>query len=481
MNRTAMTGAVPASVVVGSGGDLRAVGLVAWLTSCYATVLVLASSFLDTVAVSASGSSAGVLLAVVSVVFVMIALYVATVVIINCVDTVIAGRLHRIALLRLLGASSRALRSAVVRSTGIAGAVGAVAGSVVGFVVAQGGRLMLVADGRMPDLDYRWIDGRLVVVLGGALAAITAAAMAAGWVGSRPVLTVTPAQAMSTSQAALPVRPRASLMRAAVSGVLLVGGGGLLVAAMLLGEAGSAAGFLFAFFGAAISASGVLIGARLVIPCVVAGFGLVLGRAPAGVLARRNAIKDPLRTTRSTLGLVIGVCLVTTIAAGMNALQTSVKSWQGLSVAQREQTHAALSMVTAILIAIIAIIAISSIIAAVGFVSTMSLTVIQRRREFGLLRALGFTRRQVAAMITMESFALSIAGILFGLALGVGYGTAGAQSLIGALSPGFIWGVPVAVLITVGVAGFALMMIAARVPAQRAVRVSPIEALRVDA
>ena len=478
MNRTAMTGAVPASVVVGSGGDLRAVGLVAWLTSCYATVLVLASSFLDTVAVSASGSSAGVLLAVVSVVFVMIALYVATVVIINCVDTVIAGRLHRIALLRLLGASSRALRSAVVRSTGIAGAVGAVAGSVVGFVVAQGGRLMLVADGRMPDLDYRWIDGRLVVVLGGALAAITAAAMAAGWVGSRPVLTVPPAQAMSTSQAALPVRPRASLMRAAVSGVLLVGGGGLLVAAMLLGEAGSAAGFLFAFFGAAISASGVLIGARLVIPCVVAGFGLVLGRAPAGVLARRNAIKDPLRTTRSTLGLVIGVCLVTTIAAGMNALQTSVKSWQGLSVAQREQTHAALSMVTAILIAIIAI---SSIIAAVGFVSTMSLTVIQRRREFGLLRALGFTRRQVAARITMESFALSIAGILFGLALGVGYGTAGAQSLIGALSPGFIWGVPVAVLITVGVAGFALMMIAARVPAQRAVRVSPIEALRVDA
>ena len=478
MSRTTMAGAVPASVVVGSAGDLRAVGLVAGLTSCYATVLVVASSFLNTVAVSASGSSAGVLLAVVSLVFVLIALYVATVVIINCVDTVIAGRLRRIALLRLLGASSRALRSAVVRSTGIAGAVGAVASSVIGFVVAQSGRLVLVADGTMPDLDYRWIDGGLLVMLGGALAAITAAAMAAGWVGSRPVLAVTPAEAMSTSQATLPVRPRASLTRAMVSVALLVSGGGLLVAAMLLGEAGSAAGFLFAFFGAAISASGVLVGARLVIPRVVAGFSLVLGRAPAGVLARRNAIKDPLRTTRSTLGLVIGVCLVTTIAAGMNALQTSVNSWQGLSAAQREQTHAALSMVTAILIAIIAI---SSIIAAVGFISTMSLTVVQRRREFGLLRALGFTRRQVAAMITMESFALSIAGILFGLALGVCYGTAGAQSLIGALSPGFIWGIPVTVLIAVGVAGFALVMIAARVPAQRAVRVSPIDALRVDA
>ena len=89
-----------------------------------------------------------------------------------------------------------------------------------------------------------------------------------------------------------------------------------------------------------------------------------------------------------------------------------------------------------------AVVVVSSLISAVGFVSTMSLTVIQRRREIGLLRALGLTRRQVSRMITLESAALSATAIAFGIALGLVFGSVGAQSLVGQFTPGFVWGCP---------------------------------------
>lgn len=69
----------------------------------------------------------------------------------------------------------------------------------------------------------------------------------------------------------------------------------------------------------------------------------LLGRDPASVVARRNALLDPLRTTRSTMGLVIGVALVTTIASGMDALGQSVASWQ-LGPEQRVQAEQVLAM-----------------------------------------------------------------------------------------------------------------------------------------
>jgi len=99
------------------------------------------------------------------------------------------------------------------------------------------------------------------------------------------------------------------------------------------------------------------------------------------------------------------------------------------------------------------VVVVSSLIAAVGFVSIMSLGVIQRTREIGLLRALGFTRRQVRAMIIKESVALSVTALTFGMALGLSYGALGAQALIGSLTDGFVWGVPGTVLTAIAGTG----------------------------
>ena len=127
----------------------------------------------------------------------------------------------------------------------------------------------------------------------------------------------------------------------------------------------------------------------------------------------------------------------------------------------------------------ICIVTVSSAIAAVGFVSTMSLAVIQRTREIGLLRALGFTAGQVRAMITKESVALSATAVSFGMALGLVYGALGAQSLVGFQTDGFVWGVPGRSSSRRSrCAGVLLVLAASWVPSSRAVAVAPVEALR---
>ncbi|CAN7490359.1 FtsX-like permease family protein [Knoellia sp. LjRoot47] len=459
------------NLVLGSPRELGTVGLVAGLCGAYAATLVMTSSVLMTVS-EESGGSVGLLLGIVAGVFILIALYVGAIVIVGAVDTVVSGRLRHIALLRLLGSRGRDLRSSVMRGTATVGAGGAFAGLLVGTGLVHVVRAVLVARGTLPDAAYAWFSGQLLM----AFTAITASATVAGWFGSRGVLRVSPAAALTGTAAHTPAPRRASVVRALIAGTGIVGGLLVLALGAVLGESSPGAGFLLAFVGAAGSGTGFLVGARFVIPWVVATLSRTLGTDPSSLVARRNALLDPLRTTRSTMGLVIGVALVTTFASGMSALQASVASWE-VDPSQRAEAEQVLAVTATILICIIVI---SSVIAAVGFVSTMSLSVIQRHREIGLLRSLGFTRRQVRTMITKESVALSASAVLFGIVLGLVYGSAGAQALIGAPTEGFVWGMPFAVLLVIAAAGVVLVLVASQGPARRAVAVAPVEALRID-
>jgi len=459
------------NLVLGSLRELGTVGLIGGLCGAYAATLMTTSSVLETVS-RASGGSVGLLLGIVVGVFILIALYVGAIVIVGAVDTVVAGRLRHIALLRLLGARGRELRSSVMRGTATVGALGALAGLALGTSLTHAVRLVLVARGTLPEADYPWATWQL----GGALLAIAASATVAGWMGSRGVLRVSPAAALAGTAAHTPPPRSASVWRAVIAGTGIVGGLLVLALGAVLGEANPAAGFLLAFLGAAGSGTGFLVGARFVIPGVVGGLSRVLGSDPASVVARRNALLDPLRTTRSTMGLVIGVALVTTFTSGMSALRDSVASWD-VDAAQRAQADQVYAVTSTVLVCIIVI---SSVIAAVGFVSTMSLSVIQRHREIGLLRSLGFTRRQVRTMITKESVALSASAVVLGVVLGLVYGSAGAQALVGAPTEGFVWGMPFAVLLVIAAAGVVLVLVASQGPARRAVAVAPVEALRID-
>ncbi|EAP96920.1 ABC transporter, permease protein [Janibacter sp. HTCC2649] len=459
------------NLTLGSLRELGTVGLVAGLCGAYAAVLIMTSSLLSTLSTQSGGAQA-LFLGIVAGVFILIALYVGAVVIVGAVDTVISGRLRHIALLRLLGSRGRELRSSVMRGTATVGALGALTGILVGTALTHLTRAVLVARETLPDAAYAWFEPQLLTAFG----AITASATIAGWFGSRVVLRVSPASAMAGSSAPIPTPRRSSVIRSILAGLGIIGGLLALALGAVLGESNPGVGFVLAFLGAAASGTGFLIGARFVIPGVVAAFSRLLGRDPASVVARRNALLDPLRTTRSTMGLVIGVTLVTTFASGMSALRASVHSWE-MDPSQAAQADQALAVTSVILICIIVI---SAVIAAVGFVSTMSLTVIQRHREIGLLRSLGFTRRQVRTMITKESVALSASAVIFGIVLGLVYGTLGAQSLVGAPTPGIVWGLPIGALAGIAVAGVVLVLVASQGPARRAIAVAPVEALRID-
>ena len=69
------------------------------------------------------------------------------------------------------------------------------------------------------------------------------------------------------------------------------------------------------------------------------------------------------------------------------------------------------------------------LIALLGIVNTLALSVFERTRELGLLRAVGMTRSQVRAMVRWESAVISLIGAVSGAALGIGIGLALSQVL----------------------------------------------------
>lgn len=118
------------------------------------------------------------------------------------------------------------------------------------------------------------------------------------------------------------------------------------------------------------------------------------------------------------------------------------------------------------------------IIAVFGIVNTLSLSIYERTREVGLLRAVGMTRRQTRSMVRWEAVLISIMGALFGVVIGVFFGWALQQ----ALAPeGFTdLGIPggqIALYVALsGVAG----VLAAILPARRAARLNVLEAIAYE-
>ncbi|MCX6525025.1 MAG: FtsX-like permease family protein, partial [Actinobacteria bacterium] len=113
--------------------------------------------------------------------------------------------------------------------------------------------------------------------------------------------------------------------------------------------------------------------------------------------------------------------------------------------------------------------------ALVGVINTLLLSVGERRREFGLLRAAGASRRQVMRLVLVEGAAFAVIGTFLGLLLGILAARVAVNSLSSFGISGFV--IPVPVLLVTTVAASTLGIIAAAVPARWAASVPPLEAL----
>lgn len=453
--------------------------LVAALSSAFGVGLLQITGMLGAAiegdAVTGSSGTVGMMLSLLAIVFIVIALYVGAVVTANTFSTIVAGRARSIALLRLLGSTARAQRRSVVREGLGVGVVGALAGAALGTGVAWLVEQLAVAQEFFPPTGYGYLSGVLVLPI----VAVVVTTWLASWVGSRRVLTVTPLQAIGNAQEAsrdeLDARPR----RRGAAWALGVLGALLLLAALALGLVTPLA-VLVGLVGGVLSFTGIILSADAVMPPALRLAGRMLGSSAPSRLAAENAVRHPQRSSRATIGLVIGVTLVTTLGVAASSFEQIVYAARQSEPEVYEGTD---PMLTAVIAVFSVLVGFSGLIAAVGLVNNLSLSVLQRTRELGLLRALGFSVAQLRRMILAESAQLTFTAVTVGLVLGGVYGWIGAQSAFGSLdgSPGIVLpGVPWVIVVVVVVAGALLTVVASAAPARRATRVSPITALAVE-
>jgi putative ABC transport system permease protein len=115
------------------------------------------------------------------------------------------------------------------------------------------------------------------------------------------------------------------------------------------------------------------------------------------------------------------------------------------------------------------------IIAILGIINTLALSVVERRREIGMLRAVGMQRAQVRRTIYLESMLIALFGAVLGLALGLAYGSLFARTLHsqGLDHISVPWGQALLFFVVAGTVG----VLAALWPGIRAARTRPLEAI----
>ena len=118
------------------------------------------------------------------------------------------------------------------------------------------------------------------------------------------------------------------------------------------------------------------------------------------------------------------------------------------------------------------------IIAVLGIVNTLALSVIERTREIGLLRAVGMTRRQLRRMVRLESLVIAVYGAILGVVVGVGFGVALQHA---AASTGIdVLDVPWVNLVVFVLLAAIVGVLAALWPARRAAKLDVLKAVTTE-
>ncbi len=182
-----------------------------------------------------------------------------------------------------------------------------------------------------------------------------------------------------------------------------------------------------------------------------------MGGSPMDRYVYVNLTPDAAASTRDTVEEVVSTYPV-----------VELKDAAAFQEEQRAQVDQLLVLINALLV-------LSVLIAVLGVINTLALSVIERTRELGLLRAVGMRRREVRRMIRWESVVISVYGAVAGLLIGVlfGAGITGALQSQGITEVVVPFGQLLAFLVLGGVIG----VVAAVFPARRAARLKVLDAI----
>jgi putative ABC transport system permease protein len=162
--------------------------------------------------------------------------------------------------------------------------------------------------------------------------------------------------------------------------------------------------------------------------------------------------------------------------ANQAALERALRAFPNAKVQNRQKfVDNQISGLKSTLNILYVLLALSIIVSLFGIVNTLVLSVFERTREIGMLRAVGMTRRQTRRMIRHESVITALIGTVTGIALGVVLG-----ALLAARVKEINFSVPVGSLIVFVIAAVIVGLLAAIFPARRASRLRPLEALSYE-
>ncbi|HET6937958.1 MAG TPA: FtsX-like permease family protein [Nocardioides sp.] len=149
----------------------------------------------------------------------------------------------------------------------------------------------------------------------------------------------------------------------------------------------------------------------------------------------------------------------------------TVKDEQAFAAEQRAPIDRIIGVIYALLVFAV-------VIAILGIVNTLALSVIERTREIGLLRAVGVSRRQLRQMIRLESVVIAVLGAVLGVLLGIAFGV----TLMYALrDQGLeVIRIPFGQLVLFLVLSLVIGVLAAVLPARRAARLDVLRAIAVE-
>jgi putative ABC transport system permease protein len=159
-------------------------------------------------------------------------------------------------------------------------------------------------------------------------------------------------------------------------------------------------------------------------------------------------------------------------------LETALAAFPDAKVVTAEQfKQDSMKPLNDILNVLYVLLGLSVIVSVFGIVNTLVLTVFERTRELGMLRAVGMTRRQVRRMIRHESIVTSLIGAALGIVVGIFLALLVTRALS---SEGIVFAVPYGSLALFVVAAIVVGLLAAILPARRASRLNVLRALQYE-
>ncbi|MGY1700193.1 ABC transporter permease [Geodermatophilus sp. SYSU D00766] len=166
----------------------------------------------------------------------------------------------------------------------------------------------------------------------------------------------------------------------------------------------------------------------------------------------------------------------TDVAAARAALETVVEAYPVVGLKDRDEfAGEQKAQVDQVLMLINALLVLSVLIAVLGIVNTLALSVLERTREIGLLRAVGMDRRQLRRTVRLEAVLISVYGAVLGLGLGLVLGVGLTRALADQGITELV--VPGAQLAGSLVLGALIGVVAAVWPARRAARLQVLDAI----